>query len=564
MFIKQLKIESKNGLIRNILFQKGANLILDYTEQENKTKSGNNVGKTTVLKLIDFCLGGKAKSIYTDPEFKTSNKEVETFLINQQVIITLILVDDLYDTKEEINIQRNFLSRNKKIQQVNNDNIRDDKKFQAKLKELIFKSTKEKPTFRQIIAKNIRDDENRIKNTLKVLHSTTTQEEYEALYLFWLGIDLDTSERKQKLLSLKKIEENLQKKLKKENNLPQIKQSLIVIDNAIKDLELKKDTFSVNPNYKNEIKKLNQIKMDLNMLSTNLSRLELRKNLILESQNEVEKNSININTKKVKELYQSVKKIIPDLQKSFEDTLAFHNSMIKEKIRYITSELPEIEQQIKQLKSKIDENIQKEKNLSKSIIKSDLNQEYQEIITELTKLYEQKGTFLEQQRMWEDSIERLDEINQELDSINKGIENIDELIQERIIKFNEFFSEISYKLYNERFILSSQKNDRGIELTIQSLSGRLGTGKKKGEIFAFDLAYIKFADELNIECLHFVLLDQIENVHDNQISNLLLEIIAQTNGQYILPVLKDKLPNDIDYKKYEILSLSQDDKLFKI
>ncbi len=564
MFIKQLKIESKNGLIRNILFHKGANLILDYTEQENKTKSGNNVGKTTVLKLIDFCLGGKAKSIYIDPEFKTPNKEVETFLINQQVIITLILVDDLYVTKEEINIQRNFLSRNEKIQQVNNENIRDDKKFQAKLKELIFKSTKEKPTFRQIIAKNIRDDENRIKNTLKVLHPTTTQEEYEALYLFWLGIDLDTNERKQKLLSQKKIEENLQKKLKKENNLPQIKQSLIVIDNAIKDLELKKDTFSVNPNYKNEIEKLNQIKMNLNMLSTNLSRLELRKNLIIESQNEVEKNSVNINTKKVRELYQSVKKLIPDLQKSFEDTLAFHNSMIKEKIRYITSELPEIEQQIKLLKSKIDENIQKEKKLSKSIIKSDLNQEYQKIITELTKLYEQKGTFLEQQRMWEDSIERLNKINQELEAINKGIENIDELIQERITKFNEFFSEISYKLYNERFILSSQKNDRGIELTIQSLSGRLGTGKKKGEIFAFDLAYIKFADELNIECLHFVLLDQIENVHDNQISNLLLEIIAQTNGQYILPVLKDKLPNDIDYKKYEILSLSQDDKLFKI
>lgn len=564
MFIKQLKIDSIDGNIRDIIFQKGANLILDYTEQENKTKSGNNVGKTTVLKLIDFCLGGKAKSIYIDPEFKTSNKEVETFLINQRVVITLILVDDLYDSKEEINIQRNFLSRNEKIQQVNNENIRDDKKFQAKLKELIFKSTKEKPTFRQIIAKNIRDDENRIKNTLKVLHPTTTQEEYEALYLFWLGIDLDTNERKQKLLSLKKIEENLQKKLKKGNNLPQIKQSLIVIDNAIKDLELKKDTFSVNPNYKNEIEKLNQIKMNLNMLSTNLSRLELRKNLILESQNEVEKNSININTKKVKELYQSVKKLIPDLQKSFEDTLAFHNSMIKEKIRYITSELPEIEQQIKQLKFKIDENIQKEKKLSKSIIKSDLNQEYQEIITELTKLYEQKGTFLEQQRMWEDSIERLNKINQELEAINKGIENIDELIQERITKFNKFFSEISYKLYNERFILSSQKNDRGIELTIQSLSGRLGTGKKKGEIFAFDLAYIKFADELNIECLHFVLLDQIENIHDNQISNLLLEIIAQTNGQYILPVLKDKLPNDIDYKKYEILSLSQDDKLFKI
>jgi len=564
MFIKQLKIDSIDGSIRNILFNKGANLILDYTEQENKTKSGNNVGKTTVLKLIDFCLGGKPKSIYIDPEFKTSNKEVETFLINKEVVITLVLVDDLFDTKEEIIIKRNFLSRNEKIQQVNDENIINDKKFQAKLKELIFKSKKEKPTFRQIIAKNIRDDENRIKNTLKVLHTTTTQEEYEALYLFWLGIDLDTNERKQKLISLKKIEENLQKKLKKENNLPQIKQSLIVINKAIEDLEVKKDTYSVNPNYKNEVGKLNQIKMQLNMLSSNLSRLALRKSLIVESQNEFEKNSVSINTQKVKELYQSVKKLIPDLQKSFEDTLSFHNTMIKEKIRYITSELPEIEEQIKQLKLEIDKNIQIEKKLAQNITKSDINQEYQQVISELTKLYEQKGTFLEQQRMWEDSIQKLNELNKELEEINKGIDNIDEIIQERIAKFNEFFSEISYKLYNERFILSSQKNDKGIELTIQSLSGRLGTGKKKGEIFAFDLAYIKFADELNIECLHFVLLDQIENVHDNQISNLLLDIIAEINGQYILPVLKDKLPNDIDYKKYEILSLSQDAKLFKI
>lgn len=564
MFIKQLKIDSIDDSIRDILFQKGANLILDYTEQENKTKSGNNVGKTTVLKLIDFCLGGKAKSIYLDPEFKTSNKEVESFLINNKVIITLILVDDLFDTNEEITIKRNFLLRNEKIQQINDENIKDDKKFQAKLKELIFKSKKEKPTFRQIIAKNIRDDENRIKNTLKVLHTTTTQEEYEALYLFWLGIDLDTNDRKQKLLSLKKIEENLQKKLKKENNLPQIKQLLIVLDNAIKDLEIKKDTYSINPNYKNEVEKLNQIKMKLNILSTNLSRLELRKSLIIESQNEIEQNSININTQKVQELYKSVKKLIPDLQKSFEETLSFHNTMIKEKMRYITSELPEIEKTIKQIKSEIDNNIQIEKELTQSIKKSDINEEYQQIISELTKLYEQKGIFLEQQRMWKDSIQKLNEINKELEDINKGIENIDELIQERITKFNEFFSEISYKLYNERFVLSSQKNDKGIELTIQSLSGRLGTGKKKGEIFAFDLAYIKFADELNIECLHFILLDQIENVHDNQISSLLLDIIAQTNVQYILPVLKDKLPNDIDYKKYEVLSLSQDDKLFKI
>ena len=44
----------------------------------------------------------------------------------------------------------------------------------------------------------------------------------------------------------------------------------------------------------------------------------------------------------------------------------------------------------------------------------------------------------------------------------------------------------------------------------------------------------------------------------------LLEIINNINGQYILPVLASKLPLEIDASKYEILSLSQEEKLFKI
>jgi len=81
---------------------------------------------------------------------------------------------------------------------------------------------------------------------------------------------------------------------------------------------------------------------------------------------------------------------------------------------------------------------------------------------------------------------------------------------------------------------------------------------------SFDLAYIKFADAMGIPCLHFILQDQIENVHSNQISNLLTEIVEEVNCQYVLPVLRDKLPRDLNVEQYEILSLSQNNKLFKI
>ena len=81
---------------------------------------------------------------------------------------------------------------------------------------------------------------------------------------------------------------------------------------------------------------------------------------------------------------------------------------------------------------------------------------------------------------------------------------------------------------------------------------------------AFDLAYIQYADQASIDCLHFILQDQIENVHDNQISSLMTEVVSEVDCQYVMSVLRDKLPTDIDIGRYTIVSLSQDDKLFRI
>ena len=70
MFIKRLIISGNSGIIRDISFKEGLNLIIDETPMNDIKLTGNNVGKTTVLKLIDFCLGAKPQIIYTDTENK--------------------------------------------------------------------------------------------------------------------------------------------------------------------------------------------------------------------------------------------------------------------------------------------------------------------------------------------------------------------------------------------------------------------------------------------------------------------------------------------------------------
>lgn len=562
MFLKSLTIHNDTALIREILFHKGINLIVDETKSKDKTESGNSVGKTTVLRLIDFCLDGDGVNIYKDPEFKNTNLKIEGFLKENSILITLVLVDDLEDeNSKKIIIQRNFLSRKSKIQKVNGETLGNDD-FSGRLKELIFDSSFDKPTLKQLKSKNIRDEKNKLIHTIKVLNAFTTDVEYELLFLFWLGIDTDTS--KDKLVRDINLEEKLQNRLRKESNLSQINQSLIIINKQIDLLNKKKELFNLNEKYEEELQSLNNTKSNINRVSTNLSRLELRKELILESKVDFEKDVTNINIDQIKRMYEKAKSFIPDIQRTFEETISFHNEMIQQKVAYITEELPTLEHEINQLKRSLNTLIIQEKSISESLNKSGAIEDLQLIINDLNSYYEKKGNFEEQKRLWEKSIDNLKQLNDKLDKINLKILSKDELIQQKIVEFNAYFSDISSRLDGVHSLLSAD-NEGGIyKFKIDNIEGNPGTGSKKSQMASFDLAYIKFADSLNIPCLHFILQDQIENVHSNQISNLLTEIVDEVNCQYVLPVLRDKLPSNIDITPFEILSLSQSDKLFRV
>lgn len=567
MFIKNLKIKKGTEIIRDINFKEGINLILDETNTKDLKESGNNIGKTTLLRLIDYCLGSSGKNIYKDQEFKDkSNLNIENFLKEKEILVSLTLVNHLNDLgSPSILIERNFLEDDKKICRINGEDYSNLKEqFLPKLKELIFKSKNKKPTFRQIISRNVRDEKDKLINVLRVLYPTTKQEEYESLYLFWLGIEDESMSEKQELQRKKLIEEKIQSRLKKEGSYSQVKQSLIVIEKNILELEKSRDLLSENPNYEKDLTSLQKIRFEISRLSTKANQLDLRRDLIIESKEDLESQISEIDTNKIKQLYLEAKSFIPDIQKSFEETLEFHNQMINEKVAYITQELPSLESEINNTKKEISLLLSKEKDLLIKIKKSDMIENLEEIIKQLTSFYEDKGKFEEKKRIWESSQEELKSINSKLNKINGLLEKKEKLIDERITKFNDYFSNISDKLYGERFILSLDKNKKGYELKITSIAGNLGTGKKKVLIVAFDFAYIKFADSIGIDCLHFILHDQIENIHNNQITSILTEVIKEVNCQYIIPALKDKLPQELDIDSMKIITLSQKDKLFRV
>ena|SRR5579863_201620 len=79
MQLVELLVKQGDSVVRTLPFKPGLNLILDKPTPAS-TQSGNSVGKTTVLRLIDFCLGSDGDDIWQDPEFKSINQDVFDFL----------------------------------------------------------------------------------------------------------------------------------------------------------------------------------------------------------------------------------------------------------------------------------------------------------------------------------------------------------------------------------------------------------------------------------------------------------------------------------------------------
>ncbi len=509
MFIKSLQIANNDGIIRLVKFHTGLNLIVDETPIEPTKTTGNNVGKTTVLMLIDFCLGADARAIYTDPETKRGEYTlVKDFLIKTEVLITLTLVDDLNDPlSRTIVIERNFLSRSKCIRRFNGQQKTIDEFDEALTNSLIPGHYGNKPTFSQIISNNIRYKELSVTHTLRTLNSYTRDDEYETLHLFLLGCDFRKGALKQNLLANIRLETAFKNRLESKQTRTAYETSLALLTSEISELDLKKSTFYINPNFEHDLNSLDNIKYQLSISGSKLSKLKLRKELIIEAVKDIESGKMEIDTNQLRDLYTEAKHNINNIQIKFESLLSFHNKMVEEKVKFISKELPVISDKINSEQENLSALIEQEKDIVERINKSGSLDELEKLVLELNEKHRKRGEFetiINQLEQVESNIENL---NSQVNEINAGLfsDEFELEVKSQVNKFNKYFSSISQEIYDEQYALkydiTTSKTGQKI-YKFSSFNTNFSSGKKQGEIVCFDIAYILFADQENIPSLH--------------------------------------------------------------
>lgn len=567
MLLKKLIVRKtlpKITTIREIAFNlNGLNLIVDDTN-EIASESGNSVGKTTVIRIIDLCLGGSTlSSIYKDRDTDTENTEIKNLLNSHKVEAELIVQDD----EEEYSIIRELFTRGKK--KINGIPYNQDD-FNFKLKELFFNSTEEKPTFRQLIPRFIRLEEIQLENVINYL-KMTTKETYEAIYLFLLNIEEESLLSKKNLLEEElRICRNRLEYYRKDNNIPSIdhlEQSLKLINKDIGEWTKKRKELDYIDTYKDELNKKYEISQQLDEINQEIEFVMFDKSLIEKSIKKIISEKNEIDTSKIKSIYQEVKKYNEELDKTFEDVLKFHNTMIENRVKFIKPQLDLKIQKLEELNAVRDELLLKKQKISIDLVDEGLLNELEVLNRQIDDLNIRKGEIL-------NSIEILNNAEEEINSLKNQVNDLRESMDpenqdDSIGKFNEFFSEYSQELYGEKYVFVYNKEWRntknGTPFTIGNLNGNIGTGKKRGLIIAFDLAYLKYVDELNLKSPRFIIHDKLENTHINQL-NTIFNLSKDIKGQYIVPILRERV-SSIDQDLIEeakIIELSQNDKFFRV
>lgn len=566
MFLDSLTIKNNsNDIIREVRFNaRGLNLIVGIKSKNGTT---NNIGKTTLIRCIDFCLGGKIEQLYKDKEFKTSNKGILNFLEQQQPTFQICLKKQ--HSEKEYKIVRKIINDGKLKTEdaifIDDNKLVESKDFHLKLKEIFFNSDVEKPSFRQLIPKFIRKDDYQLNNVLKFLHPTTSDITYEKIHLFLFGFPNAMLLHSKSNIELElKQKEKVKQALGSRFNVIDLKQILEIANKELENLYRQREEFKIDEKYEIEEKQLTDIQLELMKIEKEISDLKFKKNINMNNLQELEKRTFNDDTQALKLLYEEAKFYSDTINKSFKEVVGFHNQMIQNEMDYIENKIVYLDKVISELIPQRNELSMQYSALMEKLSKTGSLAEYTKLNEQIEKMVEERGRdekLLDELRKIEEEINTMNNKMLELtNEINENLHNFNNTLG----LFNESFSEYSKLLYDDRFFVSYNPEENPIKFSIKNIKGNEGSGKKQATISAFDLAYLDFIDKINLNFPHFVAHDKVELIDVDKLK-LLFDISNKINGQFIVPIIYDKIETFYsDYKDrgHIILELSEENKFF--
>ena len=545
------KISANQNSFKAITFSKGLNIVLaDRADDSTNRDSRNGLGKSTLIEIIQFCLGAninRNKGLMVS-SLKGWEFSLEILIDNQYIIVTRGI-----DNSTIVSVEGETSSWPLSPKIKNGKQIYTVNEWNSLLANLCFglpfveKKDKYTPNFRSLISYFIRRNKDAFSTPFEYYRKQTDLQK-QISNAFLLNLAWEDAADIQKLKDRKKVLNNLIKAVK-----AGVVQGL---SGSLGDLEARKvrlktqaeleaqniDSFKVHPQYE-------QIQLEADRLTEEIHKevdantIDKRMLALYEKSLSEEQPPMSDN---IERLYEEAGIALPGITlRRLEDVKSFHNTIITNRRAFLSTEVIRLKQQILYHVEFINNKIN-ERSSKMAVLKAYgalkeytlLQEQYMGTINDLNSL----TTTIENIKSFNNGLSKL-KIDQEILQ-QKARRDYDErlpILEQAISLFNSY----SEYLYNAPGKLVIDIGPKGFEFKIDiDRSGSTGIGNMK--VFCYDLMLARLWAEHSPSPKLLIHDSIIFDGVDERQRALALELAAseaeQQDYQYICTLNSDNIP----------------------
>jgi len=563
------KLFSNTGLIDDVIFHSGINIILGKYSKDKDAQGINGIGKSTLIRLIDFAfLSDSTQKIFLNKKYD--------FLRSGEHEITLEFKID----KQSYFIQRDFSSKMKiqfgsSLHKMDNFEKTELKTILTNLylpvekNDVFFTGNKFRTIFDFFIKDDL-DNQKRFEPLNFLKYNANIKE--KAIFNFFL-LDLPTAhlinydEQSKEYDKIKSAIDTSEQKIKIDTgkSIQEYRSERFNIEQRISLLEDSLDNYQFIEKYKDVEKQLGKVNGLINEKLKEYNSLEIKVSKIKESY-DVDQ---NVETKEIRKIYNEVLENFGNqIAKTLDEVIEFKNNILSNRKKYLLQKEQKLQIAIDEVLKDIAIYENKRSSLYKTLDEKgaldSIKNTYEDLIIEKTDL--EKNLQL---------IKQIDEYQEMLTNLNVTISEVRRLIsieikeyQGRIDELRKLFIEI---LKNAIFVDESYENAY-FDITPNPSSNRRklpfnieieipkadALGQSRLKIVAYDLMVFLYNIENNRKVPDFLIHDgvfhgismktKINTI--NYVYHKYLEHIDKKQFQYILTFNEDEIITSDDTSEY--------------
>lgn len=568
------RVYANRESFRAVTFTEGLNVILaDRAETSTEKDTRNGVGKSTLIRVIDFCLGSqdrKGKGLLIEPLAGWSFT-LEITLCGNRVKVTRdvdipnrVIIDGKTDGwTEQPKGDKQSATRGFKIDKWREFLGR--ALFGLSVSEAL-EELKHKPSYRSLVSYLIRLGADAYVNPFEHFSKQRTwQRQVDIAYL--LGMNWEYASRFQELkdreANIRKLEQAV-KSGEMENifgTVGELETQHINLEQRVEEAKQALDSFKVHPQYESIQREADRLTEEIHDLSnTNVTDQRLLDLYIKSIAEEKPPSDLSL-----ERLYEEYDFVFPDnVKRSLEDARGFHSQIISNRREFLAAEIKRLQGEVDERKSRVRELTEKRAEVMQVLKTHGALAEMtllQERFVALKEELEGVNTRLEKTKELEKSRRKVKTEKAELvQTAQQDHEQRREIWSTAVRLFNEH----SNMLYESAGDLVIDVGETGYKYRVDiQRSGSDGIDKMK--IFCFDLAMLqlqiqaeKGADFLIHDTLMY---DSVDTRQRALAFERAHEITSSLGAQYICTMNSDMVPEEyfsegFDFRQHVRLTLS--------